>query len=274
MESFQEDFADRLADSDGNPLFFGTNLKLKDGRDTPYFVNIGGFSQTAEGMWILGSCFAGMAKKMMVDGMPIDIISGPSYKASAIAQATATALYRERGINLGFNYDRKEIKAHGEGSGKGKMFVGAEFYDCCNVLIVDDVGTSMRTKIDHIAKIEAAASDLEIKVNVTGVLIGVDREQVGPVYREGYDPAKHANENSEWVSHGKRGEDAIANFTAETGVPVFSVLGVRMLMQYLASNSRNVPFKLSSGEFERVPVTQDFLDEKFEPYMELYGSKR
>jgi orotate phosphoribosyltransferase len=208
------------------------------------------------------------------EDIPIDIISGPSYKASAIAQAAAMNLLADHGIDLGFNYDRKEVKAHGEGSGAGTIFVGAKFYDGCNVLIVDDVGTSMRTKLDFLEKIQAEASALEVKVNVSGVLLGVDREQVGPVYREGYDPKLHSKENRDWVIHGKRGEDAIAKFTKETGNPVFSVLGVRQLMQHLCDNRMSVPFKLSNGEFERVEVTPEFLDDKFHPYMEMYGTRR
>jgi orotate phosphoribosyltransferase len=256
-------------------LFFGTGLGLKDGRETPYFVNIGGFCQTAGGIWIIGQCFGGMIKHLMDnEDIPVDIISGPSYKASAIAQAAAMNLLADHGIDLGFNYDRKEVKAHGEGSGAGTIFVGAKFYDGCNVLIVDDVGTSMKTKIDFLEKIQAEASALEVEVNVSGVLLGVDREQVGPVYREGYDPELHSKENRDWVIHGRRGEDAIAKFTKETGKPVFSVLGVRELMQYLCDNKMSVPFKLSSGEFERVEVTPEFLDDKFHPYMETYGTRR
>lgn len=275
MEAFQEEFAAKLACSEGNPLFFGTNLRLKDGRETPYFVNIGGFSQTAEGIWNLGNYFGGMIHQVMArQGIPVDVISGPSYKASAIAQAAATSLFRMHNMNLGFNYDRKEIKAHGEGSGSGTRFVGAKFYDGCNVLVVDDVGTSMQTKIDFIEKIQAEASDLEIAVNVAAVVIGVDREQVGPVYREGYDPKLNSKANADWVVHGKRGEDAIAKFTEETGIPVFSVLGVQELMAYLCANQMEVPFKLSDGRFERVKVTQEFLDEKFHPYMEMYGAGR
>jgi orotate phosphoribosyltransferase len=275
MEEFQEEFAADLATSKGNPLFFGEGLTLKDGRDTPYFVNIGGFSQTASGIWSLGGYFAGMIKQMRdEEGIPVDIISGPSYKASAIAQAAATSLYQEYSINLGFNYDRKEVKAHGEGSGAGTRFVGAKFFDGCNVIIVDDVGTSMRTKIDFLEKIQAEASDLEMEVKISGVLIGVDREQVGPVYKDGYDPKQHAGQNREWIVHGARGEDAIAKFTAETGIPVFSVLGVRQMMDSLCDQRYTVPFKHKDGSFTKVDVTPQFLDEHFSPYMEIYGARR
>ncbi len=275
MDRFQEDFAVKLASSEGDPLFFGSNLKLKDGRETPYFVNIGGFLQSAVGLWTIGHYFSSMTDKLMKERqLPVDMIAGPSYKASSIAVAAAMDLFNSHNENCGVVYDRKEVKAHGDASGKGTMFVGAKFYDGCNVLVVDDVGTSMRTKIDFIDKIRAEAEASSIDVRVSGVLIGVDREQVGPVYREGYDPAVHSGENSEWVIHGKRGEDAIARFTEETGVPVFSVLGVRELMQYYADKRLDVPFRLSDGKFERVTVTPEFLEEKFEPYMEKYGAKR
>mgnify|MGYP000536502158 CR=1 FL=1 len=52
------------------------------------------------------------------------------------------ALQLEFGITVGFNYDRKEAKTHGEASKVKKLWVGKEFFDGCNWIIVDDVGTT------------------------------------------------------------------------------------------------------------------------------------
>jgi len=271
MEEFQKEFAENLAGSKGNPLFFGEGLRLKDGRETPYFVNIGGFSETASGIVLLGHYYGNMLKCMMEKGIPMDIISGPSYKASAIAQAAVTGLYIEHEVDLGFNYDRKEEKTHGEASGAGTLFVGAGFRDGCNVVIVDDVGTSMQTKIDFMDKIQREASALEIKVNVTAVLIGVDREQVGPVYRQGYDPKQHSKQNKDWVIHNARGKDAIKEFTDRTGIPVYSVLGIRDCLDHLCNVGASVAFKHKDGTISKERMTDDFLDVYFRPYMGQYG---
>ncbi len=274
MEKFQIEFAERLADSKGNPLFFGKGLRLKDGRQTPYFVNIGGFFETASGITAIGRWYSGMMDKIWNIAGPFDIVSGPSYKASAIAQSAVMSLYDDYAADLGFNYDRKEAKAHGEASGKGTMFVGAKFFNDCNVLIVDDVGTSMQTKVEFIDKIQREASGLEIIVNINAVLIGVDREQVGPVYKEGYDPKIHSKENENWVVEGARGEDSIAKFTNQTKIPVYSVIGINDVMAHLLESKRTVPFKNEDGSFKRIKVTESFLEDNFYPYMEMYGADR
>ena len=58
-----------------------------------------------------------------------DIILGPSYKGSAIALATAIGLYEKYGHDLYFEYDRKEIKSHGEGSTSKSLTVNRTLYD-------------------------------------------------------------------------------------------------------------------------------------------------
>ncbi len=250
MEKFQKDFAETLAHS--GALFFGENLRLKDGRDTPYFVNLGGFLERTSDICQLGKYYGGMIKHLLDHGkILVDIISGPSYKGSAIAQAAATGLYKEHGYEVGFNYDRKEAKTHGEGSEAGTLFVGAKFYDNCNVLIADDVGTSMKTKKDFIGKIEAETSALSIKANLSAVLIAIDREQVN-----------------------EKGEDAIKSFMDETKIKVYSIIGAKEMMQHICDKGLSIPYKQKDGGFTRAQVTPRFLDEYFNPYMEKYGVKR
>jgi orotate phosphoribosyltransferase len=272
MDDFQREFAELLANAPGNPLFFGDNLVLRSGRSTTFFVNIGSFSETAKGIWMLGTYFGGMIEKVMQRGIPVDMVAGPSYKASAIAQAAVNWLYLQRGIDLGFCYDRKEAKRHGEGSGAETMFVGARFHDGSNVCVVDDVATSMGTKLEFIRKIRETASDLELKVNVNAVVIGVDREEVGPVYREGFDPAVH--DKTDWIVPGGRGKDVIDEFVNAEGIPCFSVLGIRDCMRHLCEVGSEVSFRKPDRSFERVKVTEAFLDKYFHPYVAQYGVQR
>ncbi|MBF0530822.1 MAG: hypothetical protein HQK55_16450, partial [Deltaproteobacteria bacterium] len=84
MESYQKEFAGVLAET--GALFFAPGLRLKDGRPTPYFVNLGLF-RTGRLIGRLGSFLAGMLMdRRLVDG--IDVLVGPSYKGSALAVAT------------------------------------------------------------------------------------------------------------------------------------------------------------------------------------------
>jgi orotate phosphoribosyltransferase len=66
-----------------------------------------------------------------------DVLFGPAYKGIPFASTTALVLYTKHNNAVGFAYDRKEAKDHGEG---GKM-VGVDV-KAKKVLILDDVMTS------------------------------------------------------------------------------------------------------------------------------------
>ncbi|MEJ2725635.1 MAG: hypothetical protein P8175_13520 [Deltaproteobacteria bacterium] len=180
MEDYKERLALTLAET--GALFFQEDLILKDGRPTPYFVNLGMF-RTGRLSMEMGSFFA----EMMVDRGLVeetDIILGPSYKGSALALATTIALYVHHGCDLFFEYDRKEAKSHGEGSGSGSLFVNQTFFDGCRVFVVDDVATSMGTKLDLLTKVDMEAKTRHMNLKIMGVGIAVDREQTTAVYDE------------------------------------------------------------------------------------------
>lgn len=97
------------------------------------------------------------------------MIFGPAYKGISLAAVTALILHRDHNIDVGFAYDRKEIKDHGEG---GKM-VGSDV-KAKKVLILDDVmtaGTAVRSSIDLIQQQGG---------HVVGVVMALDREEIGP----------------------------------------------------------------------------------------------
>src|SRR3989338_8343912 len=114
MDQYKKKFAEFLHKT--GAIFFKPGLKLKDGRPTPYFINIGNFND-GQTSYELGKFYAEMIVANNLH-KKLDIVFGPSYKGSAIAQTTAIALFKEHGIKVGFNYDRKEAKAHGEASEK------------------------------------------------------------------------------------------------------------------------------------------------------------
>jgi len=253
MEDYKKRLAEILAET--GALFFDKGLVLKDGRPTPYFVNFGMF-RTGRLSMELGSFFADMiVAKGLAD--KTDIILGPSYKGSAIALATAIALYSRHGRDLFFEYDRKEEKTHGEGSKKGSLMVNRTLFDGCRVFIVDDVATSMGTKHELLERLRAESETDRITVNVTGIGIAVDREQTGAVYDE-----------KGRVIPGKKGENAIEDFVAKTGIPVYPVAGISEIMEYLYSSKAPV---LINGE--RRPVDGE-TKKVFDEYLNTYGSSR
>ena len=253
MEAYKERLARVLGET--GALFFAQDLVLKDGRSTPYFVNMAMF-KTGRLSLELGSFFAGM---MVTRGLAdnTDIILGPSYKGSAIALAAAISLWQEYGRDMLFDYDRKEAKTHGEGSISGSMFVNRALFDGCRVFIVDDVATSMGTKYDLLEKLGEQARALGIHYRISGIGIGIDREQVTAVYDE-----------AGKVIPGKRGKNAIQDFVEKSGVPVYAVAGIREIVEFLYREK--VPVLING---EKRPIDEQ-TKSTFDSYLEMYGHSR
>ena len=201
----------------------------------------------------MGSFFADM---MAARGLAAqaDILVGPSYKGSAIALAAAIALWRDHGTVLLCDYDRKEAKKHGEGSTGKRVFVNSTFFEGCRIFVVDDVATSMGTKFELVDKIRAESAERNLNVHILGVGIGIDREQTTAVY----------SQNGQ-VIPGRKGKDAIADFTEQTGIPVHTVAGIREVVAYLFE--KKIPVRVNGV---RKPIdgrTKQIFDE----YMDTYG---
>ncbi|MDO8627911.1 MAG: orotate phosphoribosyltransferase [Candidatus Diapherotrites archaeon] len=228
MNEYKKKFSEFLHKT--SAVFFKKDLKLKDGRPTPYFFNIGNFND-GNTSYELGKFYADMIVSNNLH-KNLDIIFGPSYKGSAIAQATTIALFKEHGIKVGFNYDRKEAKIHGEASGKKDMFVGAKFFNNCNVFMVDDVITTAGTKFESLEKIWEFEKDNKIKINLVGLGIAVDREQVT-----------------------LEGENPIQIFFAKTKANVYAI----------AKATEIIPYLVEQGK-----LTQENLKE-FQNYLKIYG---
>ncbi len=253
MDEYKEIFAQMLAET--GALFFKKGLRLKDGRPTPYFVNMGMF-KTGRLSLEMGSVFAAMlVEKGIIEH--VDIILGPSYKGSAIAQAVSIALWNNHGIDIPFEYDRKEAKAHGEASASGSLFVNQTFFDGCRVFVVDDVATSMTTKYELIEKIKGEASRRGIHVKVRGIGIAIDREQTSAVY-----------DKDGRLIEGVRGRDAVSEFIEKTGIDVRSVAGIREVVEYLYT--AGVPILI---EGERAPMRAE-LKSIFDDYLAVYGGRQ
>jgi orotate phosphoribosyltransferase len=248
---YQQEFARILVET--GSLFFRPGLVLKDGRPSPYFVNLGKFS-TGQWSYRLGSFFA----RFLVESsrLPeVDIILGPSYKGSAIAQAAAINLWLEHRLDRSFEYDRKEVKAYGEASGQKNIMVNNTFFDGCGLWIVDDVGTSMATKYDLLEKIDRETVGKNISIRIVGICLGVDRQQTTACYDE-----------SGKVILGKKGEDAIRKFTEKTGVPVYSLAPISEVMNYLYAEQ--IPVLIDG---DRQPISPS-LKKIFDAYRTEYGT--
>jgi orotate phosphoribosyltransferase len=250
MEIYKKRFAQNLAET--GALFFNKGLILKDGRPTPYFVNMAMF-KTGRLSLEMGSFFAGM---MISRGLAedTDIILGPSYKGSAIALATAISLWNDHRLDLPFDYDRKEAKTHGEATSSKSVFVNQTFFDGCRIFVVDDVATSMGTKIELLEKIQADANARDMVFRVVGIGIGIDREQTTAFY-----------DSEGNIVSGRKGENAIRDFMSKSGIPVYSVAGIREVIEYLFEEK--LPVMIQG---KKTPIDEKTKAE-FDEYLRIYG---
>jgi orotate phosphoribosyltransferase len=251
LKSYQQEFARFLAET--GSLFFRKGLVLKDGRPSPYFVNMGKIC-TGRLSYRLGSFFA--RRLLDLNRLPeVDIILGPSYKGSAIAQALAINLWTGQQKELFFEYDRKEIKEYGEATGQKNLMVNNSFFDGCGLWIVDDVISSMATKYELLEKIARESSQKKISVRIVGLCVGIDREQTTACY----DPKGK-------VIIGKKGEDTIRRFTEKTGIAVYAIAPISEVMKYLFEEQ--IPVQV---ENVWQPISPH-LKKEFDAYLKVYGT--
>ncbi|GBE87356.1 orotate phosphoribosyltransferase [Sparassis latifolia] len=150
-------------------LKFGSFV-LKSGRTSPYFFNAG---LLADGSVLDTLCSAYAVT--IADALtaqpglpPFDVIFGPAYKGIPFAAGTALVLHRDHRIDVGFAYDRKEAKDHGEGG----VMIGAPVKGK-RVLVLDDVATAGTAIRGAIATVKKEGGE------VVGAVLLLDRQEVG-----------------------------------------------------------------------------------------------
>ena len=165
MAQLHEDFTKFLLDS--GALKFG-DFTLKSGRQSPYFINAGAFDDGSK-IASLGDYYAQRIVAAIKDGVlssNIDTVFGPAYKGIPLAVSTAMALTNNHNMPVGFTFDRKERKDHGDGG----IMVGKPLKDGMKVLLVDDVMTAGTAVRETLPKLKAEAN-----VQVVGLILAVDR---------------------------------------------------------------------------------------------------
>lgn len=145
-----------------NVLKFGKFI-LKSGRISPYFFNAGLFDN-GKFIYEIAHCYA---DKIIEKKIKFEILFGPAYKGIALSAVVASILFIKYNVVIGFCFNRKEKKDHGE---KGR-FIGASFYKK-RVLIIDDVITSGSSIQESINMIKEKSG------NVIGICIGLDRQEM------------------------------------------------------------------------------------------------
>ena len=200
METYKREFIQFLQSA--GVLKFG-DFTAKSGRKIPYFINAG-MIKTGDEIAKLGEFYAKAYFEKV--GNRKTVLYGPAYKGISIAVSAAVALSKN-GLDVPFFFNRKEVKDHGEGG----VFVGYVPQAGEEVVIVEDVitaGTAIRESM-------AILSGLE-NVKVAATFVMVDRKEKG-----------------------KTEKSAMAEVEEEFGFPVYSVVDVYDIIEYLEEDEAN-----------------------------------
>ncbi len=217
MEGYKREFIQFLEGA--GVLKFG-DFTAKSGRKIPYFINAGEI-KTGDQIAKLGEFYARSYLEKV--GNKRAVLYGPAYKGISIAVAASIGLSKS-GLDVPFFFNRKEAKDHGEGG----VFVGYKPKAGEEIVIVEDVitaGTAIRESMEILSSLE------DSKVIATFVM--VDRKEKG-----------------------KGEKSAMAEVGEEFGFPVYSVVDVYDIIEYLSEDEKNT---------ENV--------ERIKKYLEVFGAK-
>ncbi len=191
MRSHQKEFIEMILAK--QVLRFG-DFTLKSGRTSPYFFNAGLINDGGS-LARLGACYA---EAILAAGTAFDMLFGPAYKGIPLATATAVAFADHHRRNVPLAYNRKEVKAHGEGG----MLVGSPLDG--RVLIVDDVLTAGTAVRESVNLIKAAGA------KPAGVVLALDRQE-----------------------RGIGTQSAVQEIQASFGIPVIRIITLDHLIEYM-----------------------------------------
>ncbi|HEY2735488.1 MAG TPA: orotate phosphoribosyltransferase [Polyangiales bacterium] len=164
MEAYKREFIEFMVRC--GVLRFG-DFVTKSGRNTPYFMNAGLY-RTGRQLSRLARFYSAAIRSQLGDRF--DVLFGPAYKGIPLATATALALYDDHQHEVGYCFDRKEAKDHGEG---GRL-VGHPLRDGDRVLIIEDVTTAGTSIRETVPLLQAAA-----QIELVGLVVSVDRMERG-----------------------------------------------------------------------------------------------
>ena len=200
MDSYKREFIQFLESA--GVLKFG-DFTAKSGRKIPYFINAGDI-KTGEQIAKLGEFYAKSYLEKV--GNKRTVLYGPAYKGISIAVSSAVALAKN-GLDVPFFFNRKEAKDHGEGG----VFVGYKPTAGEEIVIVEDVitaGTAIRESMEILSVLEG--------VKISAVFVMVDRKEKG-----------------------KTEKSAMQELSDEYGFPVYSVVDVYDIIEYLEEDPAN-----------------------------------
>ncbi len=201
MELYQQTFIELSVQHQA--LTFG-EYKLKSGRISPYFFNMGKLA-SATALKTIGECYASALFQFT---HPFDSLFGPAYKGIPLVCATAISLAAHHQRDIPYSFNRKETKDHGEGG----SIIGSPLNQ--RVMILDDVITAGTAIRESIELIHAA------KGSVAGIIVALDRQEQGETKRS-----------------------ALEEIQQDFAIPVKAIIHFEDIMEYISHHSDFSSFK-------------------------------
>jgi orotate phosphoribosyltransferase len=214
MESYKAEFIEFMLECD--VLRFG-DFTAKSGRKTPYFVDAGRYRTGAQ-LDRLSHFYARSIRDHVADRF--DVLFGPAYKGIPLATVTAATLYRAYGHDVGYCFNRKEAKDHGEG---GRL-VGHALADGDRVLMIEDVTTAGSSIRETVPVLQAAA-----RIHLAGLVVSVDR-----------------------LERGLTGKNALAEVGEHYSMPTFAIVTIDEIVAHLREHTVAGQPMLDDATYRRV----------------------
>ncbi len=191
-------------------LQFGA-FTLKSGRVSPYFFNAARF-QTAGQLSRLGGFYA----EIVAGAAPkTTVVAGPAYKGIPLCISTAIALSGLVGRDIGYLFNRKEAKTHGDEG----LFVGRLPEAGDRLVLVDDVITDGETKREVVALLREAFS-----APIDALVIAFDR-----------------------MEQSDAGRNAVKDFQQATGISVHSIITIADVQALLEQEAAQAADAATAG---------------------------
>lgn len=212
MQSYKPSFIEFMLRN--GVLQFG-DFVTKSGRSTPYFINTGRY-RTGTQMRMLARFYADAIETR---GVEFDFLFGPAYKGIPLVVAIAMEL-SERGRDVPFCFNRKEVKDHGEGG----WLVGHQPSAGERALLVEDVTTAGTSIRETVPRLQAVAP-----LQLAGLIVSVDR-----------------------MERGRGHASAFEELRAEFGFDAFAIVTIDEVVEHLCVTPVDGQLVIDGASLERI----------------------
>jgi orotate phosphoribosyltransferase len=214
MDDYQRQFIEFMVRCE--VLSFG-DFTAKSGRKTPYFINAGRYRTGAQ-LTRLARFYAQTLRRELGDRF--DVLFGPAYKGIPLAVATSMVLEQEHGHDVGFCFNRKEAKDHGEGG----SLVGHIPRAGDRVVLIEDVTTAGTSIRETVPLLNTAAG-----VQLSALVVAVDRKE-----------------------RGSGQASALREIRERYGIPTFAIVTVDHIIEHLRTTPVDGRLCIDDAQFARL----------------------